>query len=111
MLWKYKKCYQETSEDVIITPPGICQFVDQINAIYTGNDFDPTLSTIQYITFGDETNTIITIPMDAITVNINLGTTIKQGSLFIDGVNIVSNGVVGTPFWSVEVFFESCPIE
>lgn len=41
MLWKYKKCYQETSEDVTITPPKTCRFIDSvyyINNEGSGND-------------------------------------------------------------------------
>ncbi len=111
MLWKYKKCYQETSEDVIITPPEMCQFVDEINAVYTGAEFDPGLSTIEYILFGDVTNTIVTIPMDSITINIDLNVSIKQGTLFVDGINIVTSDITLTPFWSVEVIFDECPVE
>jgi len=114
MLWKYKKCYQETSEDVIITPPEICIFLNNIRGIYLGAEEDPTSVEVRYIVCGDETNTeevdIIFVgmtpsnPYDELVVE----ECIKQGSLYVGGVNITNESPTFAFPYSITADFEEC---
>jgi hypothetical protein len=116
MLWKYKKCYQETSEDVILPPPEICIYLNNIRGIYFGDEgTDPTSTVVEYIICGDETNTIIT---DSIFVGMTpiepyeeliVNQCIKSGSLYVGGVNITNESPTGVPFWSITADFGDCP--
>lgn len=107
MLWKYKKCYQESNTD--IPPPSeICQYLVSITAIYTGTEFDPNFSKIQYILFNDITETPVIIDMDSITINITINEQIKQGSLIVDGVVILDENGTITDLFSVQANFETC---
>lgn len=107
MLWKYKKCYQEYNVD---TPPPteICQYLVNLTAIYTGSEFDPNLSQIQYILFNDISDTPVIVDMDSISMNVTINEQIKQGSLIVDGTVIVDENITLTDFWSVQANFEPC---
>lgn len=117
MLWKYKKCYQETNEDVVIpTPPENCLLLNNIRGVYFGDvEFDPTTTNVQYILAGDVTNTIITEslyvgitptdPYEELIIN----ESIKEGSLYVGGVNITNESPTMTPLWSITADFGVCP--
>lgn len=117
MLWKYKKCYQETSEDTVVPPPPEnCIFLNNIRGIYlVDTQSDLTSVSVQYIACGDNTNTIITSsiyvgmtptkPYEELVVN----QCIKEGSLFVGGVNIVNENSTGTGYWSITADFDTCP--
>lgn len=107
MLWKYKKVYQETNENIVVVPE-ICNFLKTVFAVYTGMEFDPALSTLSYIAFGDETNTPVVLPLDNINMVIGIATQIKEGSLFVDGVNITTSNTTLTPLWSVTAELSAC---
>ncbi len=51
MLWKYKKCYQETTEEVIVVPE-ICTYALQLTALYTGEGTSSSID-VEYILCGD----------------------------------------------------------
>ena len=113
MLWKYKKCYQETNEDVVIpTPPENCLLLNNIRGVYFGDvEFDPTSVLVEYIACGDNTNTVITSsifvgqtpsqPYEQLVVS----QCIKEGSLFVGGVNIVSGSPTTVPLWTITAEF------
>ena len=113
MLWKYKKCYQETNEDVVIsTPPENCLLLNNIRGVYFGDvESDPTSVLVEYIACGDNTDTVITSsifvgqtptqPYEELVVN----QCIKKGSLFVGGVHIGNENPTTVPLWSVTADF------
>ena len=116
MLWKYKKCYQETNEKVIVPPIEDCIFLNNVRGIYFGDtESNPTTTNVQYILAGDATNTVITAslyvgitptePYEELIVN----ESIKEGSLYVGGVNITTESPVSTPYWSITADFSECP--
>jgi len=106
MLWKYKKCYQETTEEVVVVPE-ICTYALQLTALYTGEGTSSSID-IEYILCGDELNTP---SLAVVALEFGVGEIrqcIKQGSLFVDGVNITTGELTVTPNWDVTVTFEPC---
>ena len=116
MLWKYKKCYQETNEDVIITPPEICIFLNNVRGVYFGDtESDPITTTVEYILCGDETNTIISqelyvgLTPPKANEELVINQCVKSGSLYVGGVNITNESPTTTPLWSITADFGVCP--
>jgi hypothetical protein len=115
MLWKHKKIYQETSEDVTIDPPVICVFLNNIRGIYTGAEGDSDSVEVRYILCGDETNTEV---VDSIFVGMTptelydelvVEECIKQGSLFVGGINITNQSATNVFPYSIVADFGECP--
>ena len=116
MLWKYKKCYQETNEDIVTPPTEICIYLNNVRGVYFGDtEFDPTSVEVKYIACGDETNTEI---IDSIFVGMTpsepyeelvVNQCIKSGSLYVGGVNITNETPTGVPLWSITADFGVCP--
>ena len=112
MIWKHKKYYQETHEDIITPPTEICVFLNNVRGVYFGDGVsDPTSTEVKYIACGDETNTEIvssvfvgmtpTEPYEELVIN----SCIKSGSLYVGGVNITNESPTVVPFWSITADF------
>ena len=87
MLWKHKKFYQETNEDVVDPPNETCARLISISGTYLmTND---RVVDISYIACGDETNTPIETEIaSGDTFEQAFNECIKEESLIIDGISI-----------------------
>jgi hypothetical protein len=106
MLWKYKKVYQETTEEVEITPPPICKYVGLVSIIYTGMDGDPTIFEGSWNRC--ESNRLVPITKFAYETDIRVFDCVREGSFVFDGVVFTQSGTFLTPYWSVTINFEDC---
>jgi len=114
MLWKYKKVYQETSENIVDPPVVACKRLLNITHVYSQTDYNqanPRQLLIEYILCEDENNSVVTLsiigtPEESIIETIS--ECIKEGSLFLNGVNIVNNQTTSVPNFTVTAFFEDC---
>lgn len=107
MLWKYKKCYQETNEDTPNPPPKTCQFLLTITGTYTNDN--NRVATIKYNRCEDETlvETILTGISDT-PVIVTIEECIVKNSLFVNGVNIVDESIISVPNFIIQADFDSC---
>ncbi len=109
MLLKHKKCYQETNEDVI-DPPDICQYIAEVGLIYTGDiDIDPVIFDAEWVVCNDMGNTIITESVAATDEEIVVNTCVKQGTFTFDGMTFFTSGSFSTTYWQVDITFTVCP--
>jgi hypothetical protein len=108
MLWKYKKCYQETTEEVTLEPSEICKKIVDISGIYEGGGGDLGTTQVKYILCGDDTNTEVIEELTTINNPLVINKCIKPNSLFIGGVNILNETPTSVPFWTVTADFNTC---
>lgn len=116
MLWKNKKIYQDTTEGVVSPPSEITVYLNNVRGVFFGDtESDPLTTVVQYILAGDVTNTVISEnltynmtpsePYDELVVN----ECIKDGSLYVGGVNITNESPTVVPYWSITADFGTCP--
>lgn len=112
-------CTAQASVSILISEyikPETTVYLNNVIGVYFGDtEFDPTTTDVQYILAGDVTNTVITEslyvgitpgkPYEALIIN----ECIKEGSLYVGGVNITNESPTTVPYWSITADFGTCP--
>ena len=107
MLWKYKKCYQETNEDIPNPPPKTCQSLLTVTGTYT-NDGN-RVATIQYNKCKGESLVKTTLTgISDVPVTVAIEECIIKDSLFVNGVNITNETPTVVPSFIIQADFDSC---